>query len=133
MNGAADEPLFPQDDLPELTSVLVQLRKKPGTEARFKAYPAMLQRFGELLEACEDPAILHEVLRRDEGYYLLAGYRQRVIERLLGFGRTPDVLRIYAMQLTLFGDVDAFGEADTETDARVEALEAEADALDGLA
>ena len=33
-------------------------------------------------------------------------------------------------QLNLFGDVDAFGDADTDIDDRVLALEAEADALE---
>jgi hypothetical protein len=34
------------------------------------------------------------------------------------------------MQLRLFGDVDEFGEADTDVDARADALDAEADQLE---
>ncbi len=118
------------DTLPELTRELVSLRKKPSTQERFKSYPAMLQRFNELLETCEDAATLKEVLRLDEGYYLLAGYRQRVIEKLLSLERTPATLRAYALQLELFGDVDDYGEADTDVEARVSALFAEADQLE---
>ena len=90
----------------------------------------MLQRFDALLSACDDPQTLKQVLDIDDGYYLLAGYRQRVIEKLLTLQRTPEHLRLYAMQLMLFGDVDNFGEADTETDARVAEIEAEADRLE---
>jgi hypothetical protein len=116
--------------LPELTSALISIRKKPTTEARFKSYPAMLQRFNELLESCEDANTLKQVIKMDRGYYLLAGYRQKVIEKLLQLERTPQLLRVYAMQLRLFGDVDELGEANTAIDERVEELEAEADALE---
>ena len=117
------------DNLPDLTRELVSLRKKPSTQERFKAYPAMLQKFNELLEACEDAATLHEVIRLDDGYYLLAGYRQKVIEKLLTMERTAQTVQMYALQLELFGDVDEYGEADTEIDAKVDALYAEADKL----
>jgi len=120
------------DNLPDLTRDLISLRKKPTTQERFKAYPAMLQKFDELLTACEDAATLREVLRLDSGYFLLAGYRQRVIEKLLAIERTPQLVRTYAMQLELFGDVDEYGEANLEIDAQVEALYAEADALDDV-
>jgi hypothetical protein len=126
----AQKPAPIPDNLPELTRQLVQLRKKPSTQARFKAYPAMLQRFDELLTACDDAQTLTQVLDIDDGYYLLAGYRQRVIEKLLRLQRTSANLRLYAQQLMLFGDVDAFGEADTEIDKRVTAIEAEADRLE---
>lgn len=118
------------DTLQDLTRELVSLRKKPGTQERFKSYPAMLQRFMELLETCTDAATLKEVLRLDEGYYLLAGYRQRVIEKLLTFERTPAILRAYALQLELFGDVDDYGEANTAVEERVNDLFAEADQLE---
>lgn len=117
------------DTLPELTKELILLRKKPTTQERFKAYPSMLQKFNELLIACDDEAILREVLRLDSGYFLLAGYRQRVIEKLLEMKRSPEMLRTYAMQIELFGDVDEFGEANLEIDDIVEALYAEADEL----
>jgi len=118
------------DTLPELTRELVRLRQKPSTQARFKAYPMMLKRFDELLNECDDVATLREIIDLDDGYYLLAGYRQRVLEKWLSLERTPQVLRLYAMQLLLFGDVDAFGEADTDVDERVAALNAEADAIE---
>lgn len=118
------------DNLPELTQMLVDLRKKPTTEERFKAYPVMLQRFNDLLHACDDIGILKQIIKIDSGYYLLAGYRQRVIERIVEIERTAPNLRLYAMQLRLFGDVDEFGEADTDIDARIDALEAEADAME---
>jgi hypothetical protein len=118
------------DTLPEITRELVRLRQKPTTQERFKAYPALLQRFNDLLEACDDPAILRAVIDLDNGYYLLAGYRQRVLEKWLMFERTPETLRLYAMHLMLFGDTDEWGNADTNTDARVEALEKEADSLE---
>ena len=117
--------------LPDITKELVALRKKPSTQARFKQYPALLQRFVQLVDQCEDVEVLQEVIALDDGYYLLAGYRQRVLEKWLSLERTPDVLRQYAMQLTLFGDVDDMGEADTDTDIRAADLMAEADALEG--
>jgi hypothetical protein len=116
--------------LPALTRDLIALRQKPSTEERFKSYPAMLQRFQELLSACDDVAILREVIALDNGYYLLAGYRQQVLEKWLTFERTSEVLRLYAMQLFLFGDVDEIGQANTDVEARIEALEQEADTLD---
>lgn len=118
------------NNLPDLTRELVSLRKKPSTQERFKSYPAMLQRFNQLLETCDDAATLKEVLRLDDGYYLLAGYRQRVIEKLLMLERTPAILRAYALQLELFGDVDDYGEANTDVEERVQALFAEADQLE---
>ena len=118
------------DTLPALTRDLIALRQKPSTEERFKAYPAMLQRFQELLAVCDDAAILREVISLDNGYYLLAGYRQQVLEKWLTFERTSEVLKLYAMQLFLFGDVDEIGQANTDVEARIEALEQEADRLD---
>lgn len=112
-----------------LTRDLVELRKKPTTQTRFKQYPALLADFDTVLAECDDVAVLRQVINLDSGYYLLAGYRQRVLEKWLSLERTPDVLRLYAMQLMLFGDVDAYGEADTNIDERVAQLEAEADAL----
>ena len=118
------------NSLPALTRDLIALRQKPSTEERFKSYPAMLQRFSDLLAVCEDVAILREVISLDNGYYLLAGYRQQILEKWLTFERTAEVLRLYAMQLFLFGDVDQMGQANTDVEARVEALEREADDLD---
>jgi hypothetical protein len=118
------------DNLPDLTRDLVQLRKKPTTQERFKAYPSMLQRFKELVTQCDDVALLREVIRLDEGYYLLAGYRQEVLERWMSIERTSENVRLYAMQLMLFGDTDEWGEADLDVQERVDALHAEADALE---
>ncbi|GAB5493023.1 MAG: hypothetical protein Phog2KO_32380 [Phototrophicaceae bacterium] len=120
------------DNLVDLTKELISLRKKPTTAERFKSYPAMLQKFNDLLTACEDEAILRQVLKLDSGYFLLAGYRQRVIEKLLMFNRTPAMIRTYAMQLELFGDVDEYGEANLDIDEHVEELYAEADKMDAL-
>jgi hypothetical protein len=117
------------DNLPDLTRELINLRKKPTTQERFKAYPQMLQRFNELVEAADDPAPLKKVLALDTGYYLPAGYRQQVIEKLLEMQRTPEMLRAYALQLELFGDVDEYGEANIQMDKRIDALHAEADRL----
>lgn len=116
--------------LPEITQQLVELRKKPGTQERFKSYPQLLQRFNELLESSDDPELLKNVLRADSGYFLPANYRQRVLEKLLTLERTSTLIRAYAMQLELFGDVDEFGEADLDVDAIVEALYAEAASLE---
>ena len=118
------------DTLLEMTEELISLRKKPTTQERFKSYPAMLQKFIELLTQCEDADILKQVLKLDTGYYLLAGYRQQVIEKLLKIERSPTMLRTFAMQLELFGDVDEYGEANLDIDARVEALYAEADSIE---
>lgn len=115
-------------ELLDLTNDLISLRKKPTTQDRFKQYPQMLFRFRELVEACTDTAILKQVVKQDSGYYLLAGDRQLVLEKLLSMERTPAHLRAYAMQLELFGDVNEFGEADLEIDARVQDLYDEADA-----
>lgn len=118
------------DNLLDLTRELVSIRQKPTTQERFKAYPAMLQQFHALLASCTDPLILRGVIELDNGYYLLAGYRQQVIEKWLLYERTPEVLRLYAMQLLLFGDVDEFGEANTDVDERAAALEQEANTLE---
>lgn len=118
------------DNLLELTTSLIDIRKKPTTEERFKSYPAMLQRFGELLGECENVDTLKQIIRLDNGYYLLAGYRQKVIEKLLHLERTPQLLRLYAMQLRLFGDVDEYGKSNTDVDERIAQLEDEADALE---
>lgn len=114
----------------ELTRALVRLRQRPSTEAQFKQYPALLQAFQQAVATCQDVTILREVIALDSGYYLLAGYRQQTLERWLALERSAQVLRLYAMQLMLFGDVNEWGEADTDVDARVAALEAEADALE---
>jgi len=119
------------DDLLEVTRLLIEVRKRPGTEARYKAYPAMLQRFRDLLATCDDPATLRQIIALDSGYYLLAAYRQQVLEKLLAQQRSADILRAYALQLELFGDVDEFGEANTDVDAKVEALLREAESLGG--
>lgn len=118
------------NSLPDITKELVALRKKPSTQARFKQYPALLQRFVQLVDQCEDVEVLREVIVLDDGYYLLAGYRQQVLEKWLSLERTPEVLRQYAMQLTLFGDVDDMGEADTDTDVRAAELMTEADVME---
>lgn len=120
------------DNLIDLTQELISLRKKPTTAERFKSYPAMLQKFDELLTVCEDIAILKQVLKLDSGYFLLAGYRQRVIETLLRLDPSAHMLRTYAMQLELFGDVDEFGHANLDIDDRVEELYAEADRFESL-
>lgn len=120
---------IPQNLL-DLTRELVSIRQKPTTQERFKAYPAMLQQFNDLLAACTDPLILRRVIELDNGYYLLANYRQKVLEKWLAYERTAEVLRLYAMQLLLFGDVDEYGEADTDVDERVAALEQEAEMLE---
>jgi hypothetical protein len=116
-------------DLLKLTEDLIAIRKKPTTQARFKQYPQMLLNFRESINACDDASLLQQVIQLDTGYYLLAGDRQLVLEKLLELKRTPQVLRLYAMQLELFGDVDEFGEADLEIDERVQALYDEADQL----
>ncbi len=118
------------DDLRALTRELVALRKKPTTPERWKTYPQLLQAFAEAVQACTDVATLRDVIAIDSGYYLLAGYRQQVLERWLSLERSAEALRLYALQLMLFGDVDAWGAANTDVEARVAALEAEADALE---
>lgn len=117
-------------DIRDIARELIALRKKPTTQDRITQYPALLQQFDAQLSQCDDVGVLRHIIELDSGYYLLAGYRQRVLEKWLGIERTPEVLRLYAMQLMLFGDVDAFGEADTDVDERVQALEAEADQLE---
>lgn len=116
--------------LPEITQQLVALRQKPGTQDRFKSYPKLLQGFNDLLAACIEPEVLKDTLRADNGYFLPANYRQRVLEKLLTLERTPNLIRAYAMQLELFGNVDEFGEADLDIDTTVEKLYAEADSLE---
>jgi hypothetical protein len=118
------------ESLIEITQELILLRKKPTTQERWKSYPSLLQAFNERLNECEDAAILKQVLKLDSGYFLLAGYRQKVIEKLLNMERSPALLRVYAMQLELFGDVDEFGEAHLEVDAKVQALMDEADRVE---
>jgi hypothetical protein len=118
------------DDLLAITRELILIRQKPTTQERYKAYPALLQRFNEQLAICTDVAILRGIIALDDGYYLLAGYRQRVLELWLALERTPEALRLYALQLLLFGDVDEFGAANTDVDERVTALEQEAAVLE---
>jgi hypothetical protein len=114
----------------EITQELILLRKKPTTQERWKSYPSLLQGFKEFLEVCEDAAVLKEVLKLDSGYFLLAGYRQSVIEKLLTIERSPALLRAYAMQLELFGDVDDYGAANLEVEDKVQALHDEADEIE---
>jgi len=118
------------DNLFNVTRELILLRKKPTTQERFKLYPELLQRFNELLAVCEDAATLKEVLHLDEDYYLLAAYRQRVIEKLLRMERTATTVRLYALQLELFGDVDEYGKTSTNIDDWIEALYQEAEILE---
>lgn len=118
------------ESLIEITQELILLRKKPTSQERWKAYPSLLQAFNERLAECEDASILKEVLKLDSGYFLLAGYRQSVLEKLLKIERSPAILRTYALQLELFGDVDEFGAANLEIDAKVQALHDEADRLE---
>jgi len=117
-------------ELIDLTNDLIAIRKKPTTQDKFKQYPQMLLRFRELVNDCDDADLLKQVVQLDSGYYLLAGDRQQVIEKLLEIERTADILRTYAMQLELFGDVDDFGEANLEVDAQVQALYDEAEKLE---
>lgn len=114
----------------QLTQDLITIRKKPTTQSRFKQYPQMLADFREQLSTCTDAALLKQIIQMDKGYYLLAGDRQKVLETLLDIERKPSILRAYAMQLELFGDVDDFGEANLDVDERVQALYDEADDLD---
>jgi hypothetical protein len=114
----------------EVTRELIALRKKPSTEARFKSYPSLLKQFIDELEQCNDVQVLRQVIELDSGYYLLAGYRQKTLEKWLALERTPEVLRLLAMQFMLFGEVDDIGNANTEVDAKVSLLEAEADQLE---
>lgn len=118
------------ETLEEITVELIALRKKPTTQERFKSYPALLQRFDELLNQCEVAATLKAVLKLDSDYFLLAGYRQRVLEKLLTMERSPEFLRHYAMQLILFGDVDEYGAANLDIETRIAALHEEADKLE---
>jgi hypothetical protein len=116
----------------DITRELIALRKKPSTQERYKSYPSLLQQFAEQLAICDDVAVLRQVIELDSGYYLLAGYRQKVLEKWLSYSRTPDVLRLYALQLMLFGEVDDFGSANTDVDERVAQLEAEAERLENV-
>jgi hypothetical protein len=118
------------ESLIEITQELILLRKKPTTQERWKSYPSLLQAFKEKLEECEDVATLKEVLKLDSGYFLLAGYRQQLIEKLLSMERSPALLRAYALQLQLFGDVDEIGAANLNVDEKVQALYEEADTLE---
>lgn len=114
--------------LQDLTRELIALRKKPSTPERWKAYPQLLQDFVGAVADCEEVATLREVIALDSGYYLLAGYRQKVLEKWLALDRSAEALRLYAMQLMLFGDVDDWGNAETALEERIESLEREADA-----
>ena len=118
------------ETLIEITQELISLRKKPTSQERWKTYPALLQAFQEQLAECDEAAILKEILRLDSGYFLLAGYRQQVIEKLLTIERSAGILRAYALQLELFGDVDEYGAANLEIENKVAALHQEADELE---
>lgn len=122
--------IYQMIDLIDLTKDLIAIRKKPTTQDRFKQYPQMLADFRELIHECDDTDILKQIIKLDSGYYLLSGDRQKVLEKLLNIERTPSILRAYALQLELFGDVDDFGEANLEVDVRVLALYDEADTLE---
>ena len=118
------------DSLADLTRELIAIRRRPTTQQRYKSYPQLLARFAALVDGCDDVAQLRQVIALDSGYFLLAGYRQAVLQRWLMMDRSSEVLRLYAHQLLLFGDVDAFGEAETDVTDRVEALLREADEQD---
>jgi len=117
-------------DLIRLTKVLIDMRKHPLKANAAAHYPATAQAFTEAVTTCDDPAILREVLQLDTGHVLPTVAKQQVYEKLLAddANRTSALLQAFAMHLEMFGYVDANGIRLEDTEARIVALLAEADA-----
>jgi hypothetical protein len=113
-----------------LARAIIDMRKHPlKTNAR-ERYPAAAAQFAQAVAACDDPVRLRAVIRADTGHVLPPPVKQQVYEKLLAMDdqRTPDVLRAYAMHLTMFGYTDADGALIHDVDDQINALFAEADA-----
>jgi hypothetical protein len=120
-------------DLIRLTQDLIAMRKYPLKHDGVARYPAASQAFTAAVAACDDPAILRDILRLDTGHVLPTVAKQQVYEKLLinDANRTPALLQAFAMHLEMFGYVDENGMRQEDTVERIEALLAEADAKRG--
>ena len=117
-------------DLILITQDLIDMRKHPLKAQANTRYIGAAQEFTAAVAACENVETLREVLRLDTGHVLPTVAKQQVYEKLLAdeAARTPALLQAFAMHLEMFGYVDTNGLRQDDTDERIEALLAEADA-----
>ncbi len=124
------------DDHPllDLARTLITVRTRPTAPEMKLAFQQAMQQFAALVDGSSDPAPLTAVLVYDRGMHLPSALRQRAFERCFALGgKTPALLREYALHLLMFGYAEADGTVNGDTDAQIEALYAEADALEQAA
>lgn len=116
-------------DIVALAQEIIAMRKNPLKTNAHQRYPAAAQQFAQLVAACDDPTQLRAIIRADTGHVLPPPVKQTVYEKLLAMPdqRTPEVLRAYAMHLTMFGYTGADGALVHDVDDQINALFAEAD------
>ncbi|MEO0563440.1 MAG: hypothetical protein AAF125_15125 [Chloroflexota bacterium] len=117
-------------DLITLANQIIDMRKHPLKHNGGRDYPTAAAAFTAGVEACEDADVLREIIQIDTGHVLPTVAKQRTYEKLLEVEgqRSAALLDAFAMHLLMFGYVDAMGMRQPDTDARIDALLAEADA-----
>jgi hypothetical protein len=117
-------------DLIRLTTDIIEMRKYPLKNKGALRYPQASIAFAEAVRACEDHAILREIIRIDTGHVLPTVSKQQVYQKLLSHPqeRTSEMLQAFAMHLVMFGITDENGVRLPDADAHIDALLAEAEA-----
>ncbi len=121
------------DALLDLARDVIDMRKRPLQTKAHQRYPAAAQQLSAAVTACDDPDTLRALIRLDTGHVLPPPVMQVAYETLLADAvqRTPDVLRAYALHLTMFGYTDADGSLIHDTDALTQSLFDEAEGKGG--
>lgn len=110
----------------ELALLLIKMRREPVEQTLAAQYPALVAEFEQRMAACDDLDTLERIVREDTGFFLPTMPRQYAFEKLLSNDRrSPLILKQYLLHLAVFGYINQQGEIDPQTDARMDALEAE--------
>ncbi len=110
----------------ELAALLSKMRREPVEQALAVQYPLLVAEFEQRMAACDDLDTLEQIVREDTGFFLPTMPRQEAFEKLLAGGRrSPFILKQYLLHLAVFGYINEQGEVDAQTDAKMDALEAE--------
>jgi hypothetical protein len=117
------------DALLDLAREVIDMRKRPLQTRAHQRYPAAAQQLTAAVTACDSSVTLRALIRLDTGHVLPPPVMQVAYETLLSdeAQRTPDVLRAYALHLTMFGYTDSAGNLVHDTDALTQALFDEAE------
>jgi hypothetical protein len=118
-------------DIVQLAHDIILMRKYPLRDNGARRYPVAAQQFSQAVAACDDLSALRDIIAADTGHLLPTPTKQQVYEKLLAHPeeRTASMLRAYAMHLEMFGYSLPDGTLQADTDAMVDKLLAEADAL----